>query len=158
MYRNLVVLHFLVVVKTMKVFFYLYLIMLGWQDAKTMYISKKWIVPTIVLCVLWLLQEPLEWMDSFCGSCIYGGVALWMYCKHHWLGSADVCYLFVFGFLLGYERMSIAIGLSALMGICICVCLKKEKIPYLTFLSCGIWVSYVYGYRIWFHLLQWAYK
>ncbi len=136
----------------MEVFFYIYLFGLACQDAKSMYINKWW----ILLSIPFLFVFPIHIYSSLL-SIGYGIIGYFFYKKMHWLGSADVYFFFYFGILMGYERFSVAICIGSVLGLGFALLFKKKQIPYLTFLTIGILISYACGYSIWYHCLQIVY-
>lgn len=139
----------------MKTFFILYLMALAIQDFKTMYISKKWISITILFSIILFRYSYVEFSNRLFGACTYGVVSLFMYIvKSNWLGSADVIFLFLFGFLLGYERMTVSMIIALTIGFIWILVLKKDKIPFLSCLCIGVLISILYGYSIYYHLIE----
>ena len=98
------------------VYFVLFLYFLAKKDYETMYIEKYWIFPSILLLFFCSSYVPL--LNRVSTSLVFlfvsGTIKL---IKSDWIGSADVCYLFFFGFYLGIERMLVALYISVLLGI-----------------------------------------
>lgn len=139
----------------MRTFFIFYLLALAIQDFKTMYISRKWIPITIFFSILLFKYGYVDLMNRVMGSIIYGIVSLIMHrFKPNWLGSADVIFLFLFGFLLGYERMMIAMLIALDIGLVWILGFKKDKIPFLSCLCVGVMISILKGYMIYYHLIE----
>lgn len=139
----------------MKTFFMLYLLALAIQDLKTMYISKKWIPVTILFSILLYKYSYVDPLSRLFASFVYGIVSAVLYkWKSYWLGSADVIFLFLFGFLLGYERMMIAMLIALIIGFIWILGLKKDKIPFLSCLCIGVIISILHGYTIYYHLIE----
>lgn len=124
------------------------------QDLQTMYISKKWIFPSLFIASLFLYQY---WniSSSLVALIAYGlPVFLLFTFKKDWIGSADVCFISYFSLLLGYQRMSVAILISTLSALLFCVLFRKKEVPFLCFLSFGIYFSVLFGYRIWYAIFN----
>ena len=73
--------------------------------------------------------------------------------RKHWMGMADVAYMFYFGLLIGYERMIIAVLISVIFGFLFFVLKKENMIPYLSCLSIGILFSLCKGYTLFYSFI-----
>lgn len=135
----------------MNILFYLYLLAIAINDWQTMYFSKWWILPSLALLVCFF---PVDLFSSGIGLILFGGVALLLYGIHpDWIGTADVAYLAYFGFLLGYERMTIALFVGIGMGLILASIRNLKLIPFLTCLSLGCLVAWRYGYGLFYTML-----
>ncbi len=137
----LVLFHYLPIPIYVSIFLYCLCI----QDYYTYYISKKWILPSLALLIYF---HPY----SIGTSLIYGILSYIMYRKH-WMGMADVAYMFYFGLLIGYERMTIAVLISVIFGFLFFVLKKENMIPYLSCLSIGILFSLCKGYTLFYSFI-----
>ena len=119
-----------------------YLLCISIKDYKTYSISILEQACSIILFY------PLHF--HFISSLIFSIPSFILHKKKQWIGQADVFYLFIYGLLLGYERLIVAVFLSILFGF-IFILLKKEKmIPYLTCLNIGVFISLLKGYTIYY--------
>lgn len=133
----------------------LFLACLFYQDYKTMYIHRIWIVFSFLFYLI--CKDYVGFKNSFLTGLFYFFVSGSMkYFKRNWIGSADVCFLSFFGFFLGFERMFVALEISLIVGfiwIFILKIQKKECIcPYISCLCIGVYVAWIKGYTI-FYLL-----
>lgn len=125
----------------------IYIYCLFWQDLKTYYISKKWIVPSLFLILY--LGFPQNWLSSVSGALLYGFPSFAMHrFKPEWIGLADVVYFFYFGALLGLERMIVACLIAIGIGFFWMLGMKKTILPFCSCLSIGVWIAYLKGYTI----------
>ncbi len=124
--------------------FGLFLYCIGYQDYRSYYVDPKW----ILISILFLIFQPHHSYLSIL-SFLYGFVSLYFYKKKQ-IGSMDVYYLFYFGLYLGYERMCISVMISVLIGILFYLFRKEKLIPYITCLSCGVWISLLKGYTLFY--------
>ncbi|MDD7281079.1 A24 family peptidase [Floccifex sp.] len=124
----------------------LFLYCLAIQDGYTLYISKRWIIPSLLL---------LTFFDSYSlfTGLFLGSVSYVMYRKK-WMGSADVLYMAYFGFLVGFERMMVALLIAVITGLVIYIKKQDKMIPFLSCLSFGILISLCKGYTIFYYLLN----
>lgn len=135
--------------ENMKFVLWVYLIVLGYRDWKDQYISLWWIPPSLV--VFSLYPPTIDW-EHVCGAFLFGLPGAYMYhFKEHWIGSADVCFLFFFGLILGYQRMIIAMLVALPLGIF--WSFRKRDVPFITCLCVGIWIAHRMGYKIWYHFM-----
>lgn len=127
------------------------------KDFYTYYLSWKWCIPSFALILLWMfvLDKPL----SLWGALLYGipstGIHLW---HKDWIGISDVFYLYYFGAMLGIERMMVACFTAVLTAIIFSFISKKKMVPFLSFLSIGILISYWKGYTIWTMIQTFFYR
>lgn len=140
----------------MKTLFIFYLLVVCIQDAKTMYFSKRWILPSLILGLL--VWKPYDLWGSLLGAILFGLPSLCMFhCRKDWIGSADVCFLFYFGWILGYERMIVAMFIALIIGFLWLGLGKRffaaKEIPFVSCLAIGVSISLFCGYRIWYSLL-----
>ncbi|MBQ0066183.1 MAG: prepilin peptidase [Firmicutes bacterium] len=124
------------------------------QDLETMYISKKWIAPSIMAGIFslysyWNLSSSLAALLFF----FFPIFVLYRF-KKDWIGSADVCFIGYFSLLLGYQRMSVALLIGTVFGLLFCLIFKKREIPFLCFLVVGVYISCLYGYQLWYVLFR----
>lgn len=135
----------------MDIFFYLYLFAIAINDWQTMYFSKWWVLPSLVILGLFF---PVDLVSSCMGTFLFGGMSILLYHIHHdWIGVADVAYLSYFGFLLGYERMTIALLIGISIGLVYAYIRKAKTIPFLTCLSLGCLVAWWHGYELFYTML-----
>ena len=134
----------------MKTLFSFYLLAAAIQDWRTYYFSKWWFVPSLWIGALWL--DRYGWKGENVVCAIYfclPGIFAW---KKGWMGSADCWFLFYFGILLGWRRMSVAVCIAVAAG---CLLVMKKKESYIPFVSClclGVWIAYWKGYWIFSHI------
>lgn len=126
------------------ILFQLYLSCLGSQDYATYYISKIWILFSMILIVCFF--------DSLnISGVLFGVVAGIMYfLKQDWIGSVDILILFVFGLILGFERMFVCVLIAVIIGLLFYALSKKKIIPFITCLCIGAYISIVKGFTIWY--------
>ena len=135
----------------MDIFFYLYLFAIAINDWQTMYFSKWWALPSLVILGLFF---SVFLVSSCMGTFLFGGMSILLYHIHHdWIGVADVAYLSYFGFLLGYERMTIALLIGISIGLVYAYIRKAKTIPFLTCLSLGCLVAWWHGYELFYTML-----
>lgn len=133
----------------------LFLACLFYQDYKTMYIHPIWLIFTILFYAV--CKDYVELKNSLLTGFFYLSVCGGMKClKKDWIGSADVYFLFFFGFFLGFERMFIALQISVLIGFFWMFFLKIQKkeciCPYISCLCIGVYVAWIKGYTIFYWL------
>lgn len=135
----------------MDIFFYLYLLAIAINDWQTMYFSKWWILPSFVMIGCFF---PVDLVSSGMGLGLFGGIGWLLYRIHpDWIGTADVAFLAYFGFLLGYERMSIALFTGIGIGLILAYVRNLKMIPFLTCLSLGCWLAWQHGYGLFYAML-----
>lgn len=124
--------------------FQLYVCCIGFQDYETYYVSKQWVLFSVILIVCFL--------DSIYISGIsFSIVACLMYlCKKNWIGCADIGILFVFGLILGFKRMFVCLLIAIGIGLLFCILSKKKIIPFITFLCIGAYIAILKGFSIWY--------
>lgn len=139
----------------MKALFYLFLSLLGWQDAKTYYLSFYWTFPAVFFLVWWIIRYSISWENLGCA--LYFSLPAFLASRKGWMGQADGFFLFYFGFLLGFPRMMVAVCLSVMIGICWVVFLKIRKkeplVPYVTCLCISVMMAYAKGYYLYSHIV-----
>lgn len=124
------------------------------QDLQTMFISWKWVFPSLFVAILFLSQY-WNLSSSLIALLSYGlPIFILFILKKDWIGSADVCFILYFSILLGYQRMSVAILLATVSALSFCILFQKREVPFLCFLSVGIYISCFTGYRIWYGIMN----
>ncbi|MGN1277185.1 MAG: hypothetical protein ACI4UK_09385 [Floccifex sp.] len=68
------------------------------------------------------------------------------------MGSADVCFIFLFALCLGYQRMMVALFISLFCGF-IFYALKQRLIPYCSCLAIGVFIALWKGYSIFYYFI-----
>ena len=140
----------------MKTLFIIYLIFVFLQDLKTMYYSENWLyISLFILCFVW---KPYDLSGSFYGVFMFGLPSALIYKIHKdWIGIADVLFLFYFGWILGYERMLVAMFIALLVAflwyLISYFVLHKKEIPFVSCLCIGVGISYLIGYQIFYQIL-----
>lgn len=131
--------------------FFLYLECLLFQDAKSYYIGPEWILPTVMLLLIYFNFFPV----SILGACMFGVPCFVLYrVKSNWLGSADVIYFFIFGGILGVERMLVAVSIALICGFVWLLIKPNSLVPFCSCLSVGVMISILKGYTLWYTLMD----
>ena len=124
----------------------LYLCCLGFQDYETYYISKHWILFSLILYIILFDHIQIR-------GCIFGLVGYVLYkIRPNWIGSADICFLLLFGFILGFERMYVCLMISLVVGATFYLFSKHKLIPFVSCLCIGMFIAFLRGYKIWFFI------
>lgn len=124
------------------------------QDLQTMYISKHWIAPSLLIGFL-ILYKYWNITSSILALILYVFPISIMYLlKKEWMGCADLYYISYFSIILGYQRLSVTLLISTLSALLFCLCFKKREVPFLSFLSIGVYISCICGYQIWYELFD----
>lgn len=131
----------------MKYIVYFYLICLSIQDIKTYYISKRWMFLSLIIFLL-----PAKY--SIATALVFGLPCGFFYKTKRWMGSMDVYFVTLFGFILGWQRMIICMYVSIFLGFLWFVFSKKKLCPFLACLSLGFILAFEKGYTIYYICLQ----
>lgn len=121
------------------------------EDWKSRCFSSWWLlaVPLLFAGLRW--NPDAAWASRL-GGMSYGLLSVWFVCKKK-MGSADLICLLVMGFVLGFERMSIALGIACLAGLMCLAAFRLDDVPFVSFLCLGYLISLVRGYTIFSHLM-----
>ena len=130
-------------------FLFTFLYNLALKDIHTYYIEKEWMIISLLLIFFFTPYS----IENVISSLVFGLPALCMYFKK-WIGSADVYYLFLFGFLLGMERMIICVFFSVVTGFLFFLLKKDKIIPFVSCLCIGFFITALKGYSIFYFILN----
>lgn len=126
------------------------LLIVAYNDYTSYYFSKVWL---LLLPVIYLLL-PFHrlYVGSFlCVACIC--VLLYRFYSKY-IGSADLVAICIVILFLGIERTIIAVIVSCVIGIGYFLIKKSQYLPFMSFLSVGIWLSILKGYTIWYKIIS----
>lgn len=132
--------------------FYCYLLCIAIQDMRSYYFSYRWLVPSICIGIIWGLVYGYQWENILC--VIYFGLPVTIAYKKKGMGSADVAFVSFFSFLLGIERMLVAMIISTIIGLIWAMIKKEHVVPFVSCLSIGVAISFWKGYTIYFHIFS----
>ena len=120
-----------------------------WMDFKSYYIPKSWMAAGCFLCFLWL---PFH-MEA---SLLLGLPCLILWWKRpDWIGYADVFYIFLFGGILGMERMIVCMFAAVFLGFLYGGLFRGRLIPFVSCLCAGFVLSFWRGFLIYDILCVW---
>lgn len=124
-----------------------YLACLFYQDKKTYYISKWWIIPTVLVTLIF------NGRYSIASSFLFGVPCMILYfLRKEWIGSADVCFMFYFGLVLGIEKMFVCMFIAIFLGFIFLLFSKNKLVPFVSCLCIGAWIALLKGYGIYFSI------
>ncbi|MGM9947991.1 prepilin peptidase [Floccifex sp.] len=114
------------------------------QDYYTYHISKIW----IPFSILFLIHFHKLY---FLNAILFSFPCFLMYLKKG-MGSADVCFIFLFALCLGYQRMMVAFFISIFCGF-IFYAFKQKLIPFCSCLAIGVFIALWKGYTIFYFFM-----
>ena len=117
------------------------------QDITTFYISNFWMFASFFLIFLF---PPTSLIESITGSLLYLIPCLLMkkICSK-WIGNADLFYIGLFGWILGFQRMIICMLISILVGFLFYILFRMRKwIPFVSCLCVGFLIAMWKGYYL----------
>ena len=131
--------------------FYCYLVCIAIQDMRWYYFSYRWLVPSICVGIIWGLGYGYQWENIICA--LFFGLPVFIAYKKKGMGSADVAFVSFFSFLLGIERMLVAMIIATLIGIVWSLIKKERYVPFVSCLAIGVFIALWKGYTIYSHIL-----
>ncbi len=131
----------------------LYLIYISYKDIKTFKITKKDLVPLLIVSIIYTIFYSINVLDSFQGMLIGAGPFYIIAIITKGIGGGDIRIMAILGLLLGKEKIQLSLGITCLIWSAIFIlyklikgCNGKDyKVAFAPFITVGCIVSILYA-------------